>query len=142
MASPVQLVATNEAKTAAITATAPAGQKLAAPEQSQGGPLIVAVNALPAGDLEQSITDLLTKVPFTLEDPTIVDGPTVAGLPTKRISSAGAISGQPAGIDIIGFSDDNGVYVVTTLNVDLKGLASWRANGLPALLKTVEIAAP
>ncbi len=142
MASPVQLVATNEAKTAAVTVTAPAGQKLAAPEQSQGGSLIVALTVLPPGDIEQSLADQVKKFPFTIEDPTIVDGPMVAGLPSKRISSAGALNGQPAGIDITAVSDDNGVYLVTTLNVDRKGLDSWRANGLPALLKTVEVANP
>ena len=142
MASPVQLVAMNEAKTAAITVTAPAGQKAAAPEQSQGGSLIIALTVLPPGDLEQALTEQLTKFPFTIEDPTIADGPTVAGLPSKRVSSVGSLNGQPAGIDVIAVGDDNGVYLVTTLNVDRKGLASWRANGLPALLKTVEIAKP
>ena len=142
MASPVQLVATNEAKTAAVTVTAPAGQKLAAPEQSQGGALIVALTVLPPGDIEQTLTDLLTTMPFTVEDPTIADGPTVAGLPRsgsrRPVRSAAS---RPASTSIA-FGDDNGVYLVTTVYVDLKSLDSWRANGLPALLKTVEIAKP
>ena len=78
----------------------------------------------------------------TVEDPTVTDGPTVAGLPSKWISSAGSLNGQPAGIDMVAFGDDNGVYVVTTVYVDLKSLDSWRANGLSTLLKTVEIAKP
>ena len=53
-----------------------------------------------------------------------------------------SLNDQPAGIDIIAFSDDNGVYLVTTLNVDLKSLDSWRTNGLPALPETVEVAKP
>ena len=142
MASPVQLVATNEAKTAAVAATAPAGQKAIAPEQSQGGALVVALTVLPPGDIEQTVADQLKTMPLTVEDPTMVDGPTVAGLPSKRISSAGALSGQPAGIDIVAFGDDNGVYLVTTVYVDLKSLDIWRTNGLPTLLKTVEIAKP
>jgi pimeloyl-ACP methyl ester carboxylesterase len=142
MASPVQLVATNEEKTAAITVTAPAGQKVVSPEQSQGGSLIIALTALPPGDVEQTLAAHLKTMPVTVEDPTILDGPTVAGRPSKRISSAGAINGTPAGIDVVAFGDDKGVYLVATLNVSTRSLDSWRANGLPALLKTVEIAKP
>ena len=142
MASPVQLVATNEAETAAVAATAPAGQKALAPEQSQGGALVVALTVLPPGDIEQTVADQLKTMPLTVEDPTMVDGPSVAGLPSKRISSAGALNGQPAGIDIVAFGDDNGVYLVTTVYVDAKSLDIWRTNGLPTLLKTVEIAKP
>jgi len=138
----VQLEATNEAKSVAVAVTAPAGQKAVAPEQSQGGALIVALTVLPPSDIEQTVTDQLKTMPLTVEDPTIGDGPIVDGLASKRISSPGAVNGQPAGIDIVAFGDDNGVYLVTTVYVDARSLDIWRANGLPALLETVEITKP
>ena len=144
MASPADLKATNEAKTVAITATGPAVKPAADgdPSQSQGLSHIVAIGVLPAGDVAQALTDRLKALPAVLDDATVKDGPTVAGQPTKRISSSGTFNGQPAGVDLIGFGDDKGVYVIVAVYVDIKGLDSWRAHGLQNLLDSVQITTP
>ena len=69
-----------------------------------------------------------------------VDGPEIAGLPSRHFVGTADGYAPGAGADIFAFSDDAATYVIVGFYSDPSTLESvFRGNQLPALLQSVEL---
>jgi pimeloyl-ACP methyl ester carboxylesterase len=133
---------TSEDGTSSITAELPVGLTEQAPGSGSFTSLTtqLALQALPKQDLDEVIADQLEVVKSVQPVGEIVDGPEIAGWPSRHY--VGTVDGYApgAGIDVFAFSDENATYVITALYSDAGTLESvFRGDQLAATLESVEL---
>jgi hypothetical protein len=131
---------TSEDGTASITAELPVGLTEQAPGSFTSLTGQMALQVLPKQDLDKVIADQVKVVEGLKPVGEIVDGPTIAGRPSRHY--IGTVDGYApgAGVDVFAFSDKNGTYVITALYSDAGTLEPvFRANQLAATLESVEL---
>jgi hypothetical protein len=139
LVAPTPTVTSEDGK-ASMTAALPVGVKEQAPGQFQGGPTLVLLQALAKQDPDTALADLTKLLESFTPVGEIVDGPEIAGRPSRHYVGTAEGFNPGAGIDAYAFSDKDGTYVVTGLYSDPGTLESvFRANDLPAMLESVTL---
>jgi hypothetical protein len=131
---------TSEDGNASMTLTLPVGMAETSPGQYAYLATTMALQALPRQDLDQVLADTTKTFESLKPVGEIVDGPEIAGQPSRHFT--GTVDGfaPGAGVDVFAFSDENGTYVIVALYSDGPTLESvHRANVLPATLESVEL---
>ena len=119
--------------TASLTAALPVGLTEQAPGSFTSLTTQFALQALPKQDLDAAISDQVKLVEGLKPVGEIVDGPAIAGRPSRHY--IGTVDGYApgAGIDVFAFSDKNGTYVITAVYSDAGTLEPvFRGNQLAA----------
>jgi pimeloyl-ACP methyl ester carboxylesterase len=131
---------TSEDGTASITAALPVGLTEQAPGAFTSLTTQIGLQALPKQDLDTAIAGQVEIVKSLKPVGEIVDGPEIAGRPSRHFT--GTVDGfaPGAGIDVYAFSDKNGTYVITALYSDAGTLEPvFRSNQLAATLESVQL---
>jgi pimeloyl-ACP methyl ester carboxylesterase len=139
LVAPAPTVTSKDGK-ASITAQLPVGLTEQVPGSFTSLTTQIALQALPKQDLDKVIADQVKVVESLKPVGEIVDGPEIAGRPSRHY--IGTVDGyaQGAGIDVYAFSDKNGTYVITALYSDAGTLEPvFRANDLAATLASVQL---
>jgi pimeloyl-ACP methyl ester carboxylesterase len=123
-----------------ITATLPAGLVETAPGNYSDPQHVVVLGAYPKVDNDAAIDSLVKTYEALKPVGETVDGPEVAGLPSRHFVGTADAYAPGAGADIFAFSDDETTYVIVSFYADAGTLESvFRGNQLPALLQSVEL---
>jgi pimeloyl-ACP methyl ester carboxylesterase len=139
LVAPTPTVTSADGK-ASLTAALPVGLTEQAPGSFTSLTTQFALQALPKQDLDKAISDQVKLAEGLKPVGEIVDGPTIAGRPSRHY--IGTVDGyaQGAGIDVYAFSDKNGTYVITAVYSDAGTLEPvFRGNQLAATLESVEL---
>ena len=139
LVAPTPTVTSADGK-ASITAALPVGLTEQVPGSFTSPTTQFALQALPKQDLDTVISDQVKVVEGLKPVGEIVDGPTIAGRPSRHY--VGTVDGYApgAGIDVYAFSDKNGTYVITALYSDAGTLEPvFRGNQLAATLESVQL---
>lgn len=126
---------------ASITALLPAGLVETAPGNYGDATHVVVLGAYPkTADNDAAIDALLKTYESVKPVGETVDGPEIAGLPSRHFVGTADGYAPGAGADIFAFSDDAATYVIVGFYSDPSTLESvFRGNQLPALLQSVEL---
>jgi hypothetical protein len=123
-----------------ITATLPAGLVETAPGNYSDPQHVVVLGAYPKVDNDAAIDSLVKTYEALKPVGETVDGPEIAGLPSRHFVGTADAYAAGAGADIFAFSDDETTYVIVSFYADAGTLESvFRGNQLPALLQSVEL---
>jgi pimeloyl-ACP methyl ester carboxylesterase len=127
--------------TASITAQLPAGLVETAPGNYSDPQHALVLGAYPkTPDNDTAINALLKTYESFKPVGEIVDGPEIAGLPSRHFVGTADGYAPGAGADIFAFSDDETTYVIVGFYADAGTLEPvFRGNQLPALLQSVEL---
>jgi pimeloyl-ACP methyl ester carboxylesterase len=123
-----------------ITATLPAGLLETAPGNYSDATHVVVLGAYPKVDNDVAIESLVKTYETLKPVGATVDGPEIAGLPSRHFVGTADGYAPGAGADIFAFSDDTTTYVIVGFYSDAATLESvFRGNQLAALLQSVEL---
>ena len=126
-----------------MTALLPAGVAETAPGQYTDPTHVIALGAFPkseTADNDKAINALVKNYESVTPQGEIVDGPTIAGMPSRHYVGTADGYAKGAGIDVFVFSDDKTIYSIVGLYSDPGTLESiFRGNQLPSLLQSVEL---
>ena len=125
---------------ASITAQLPAGLLETNPGNFGDAQHAMVLGAYPKTDDDAAIEALLKTYEAVKPAGETVDGPDIAGLPSRHFVGSADGYAPGAGIDIYAFSDDATTYVIVGLYADAATLETrFRGNELPVLLQSVEL---
>jgi hypothetical protein len=123
-----------------ITATLPAGLVETAPGNYSDPQHVLVLGAYPKVDNDAAIDSLVKTYESLQPVGETVDGPKIAGLPSRHFVGTADGYAPGAGADIFAFSDDETTYVIVGFYADAGTLEPvFRGNQLPALLQSVEL---
>lgn len=123
-----------------ITATLPAGLAETAPGNYGDATHVMVLGAYPKVDNDAAIDSLVKTYESIKPVGETVDGPEIAGLPSRHFVGTADGYAPGAGADIFAFSDDETTYVIVGFYSDAGTLEPvFRGNQLPALLQSVEL---
>jgi pimeloyl-ACP methyl ester carboxylesterase len=124
-----------------ITASLPTGLTETAPGNYSDPQHVVVLGAYPKVDNDAAIDSLVKTYESLKPVGETVDGPEIAGLPSRHFVGTADGYAPGAGADIFAFSDDETTYVIVSFYADAATLEPvFRGNQLPALLQSVELA--
>lgn len=135
-AVPVQATTTSP-EGATMTVTLPAGFNESQPSQWSSGKSIVALAPQPAGTAPEDALAAVLGPSFDAS--LVVDGPSVAGLPSKLFQGEMALGSTTYDYDAIAFEAPNGTFIIWPFQADSTLLERWRTISVPSILETVTI---
>jgi len=126
---------------ASITAQLPVGLAETAVGNYSDPTHVLVLGAYPkTKDNDAAINALVKQYASVKPVGEIVDGPKIAGLPSRHFVGTADGYAPGAGIDVYAFSDKTSTYVIVGLYSDAGTLQSvFRDNQLPALLQSIEL---
>lgn len=99
---------------------------------------VIVLTAYAAGtSAEDAMDEFLAMVP--LENVEVVDGPVVAGYPTRAIQTEVDTAGKVSSVDVLTFENAQGAYRIFANVVKPDRIAPFRQTVLPDLLETVTV---
>jgi hypothetical protein len=140
-AAPHRVSVANADATASMAVTLPAifPGTPSAPGQYVGPQGAAILIVAPAGATpDDTLTGLLAQI--GVQSPTISDGPTIAGLPSRTVrTDVETAPGQTQGIDAFAFADDSGTYMLVADITTPSLIEPFRQTELPAMLDSITL---
>lgn len=116
----------------------PTFQAIATSGQWANSEVVIGLTAFAAGTSTEAALAEFLGLP-ALANVAIVDGPVVAGYPTRAIQTEVAVDGQVSGIDLLVFANERGTYRIFVNEVKPDRIATFRQTAFPRLLETVSV---
>jgi amidase len=134
-------VKTDDGK-ATVSLTLPGGFGLKEPNRwvLNGGTQNIIVKAFPAGtSAEDAMNAYLKTVPFDFKGSQMVDGPKIAGNPTKVLENSFDFQGSPLAVKYYAIEGKQGTFVVAWLNADPASEADYQKVVLEPIVQSIKI---